>query len=96
MYFVSLHGHRTSCLAGLERGADRVQGRDVVGLSPSSSIRRSTLTPQRAMTRIETTTYSESVISTPNIGFSAFEVAHDERDDVHRAALHAAARRARA
>ena len=25
----------------------------------------------RAMTRMETTTYSESVISTPNIGFSA-------------------------
>ena len=34
-------------------------------------MRRSTLVPQRAMTRIETTTYAESVISTPNIGFSA-------------------------
>jgi hypothetical protein len=32
-------------------------------------MRRSTLTPQRDMTRIDTTTYSESVISTPNIGF---------------------------
>ena len=27
--------------------------------------------PQRAMTRIEATTYAESVISTPNIGCSA-------------------------
>ena len=34
-------------------------------------MRRSTLVPIRAMTRIETTTYAESVISTPNIGFSA-------------------------
>ena len=41
------------------------------------------------MTRMDATTYAESVISTPNIGCSAFEVAHDERDDVHRAAAHA-------
>ena len=34
-------------------------------------MRRSTLTPVRAITRMETTTYSESVISTPNMGFSA-------------------------
>ena len=34
-------------------------------------MRRSTLMPMRAMTRIETTTYAESVISTPNIGCSA-------------------------
>ena len=39
--------------------------------SSSSSIRRSTLVPMRAITRIEAVTYAESVISTPNIGFSA-------------------------
>src|ERR671933_1093866 len=37
----------------------------------SSPIASSTFVPIRAMTRIETTTYSESVSSTPNIGFSA-------------------------
>jgi phosphoenolpyruvate carboxykinase (GTP) len=37
----------------------------------TASMRRRTLTPVRAITRMETTTYSESVISTPNIGFSA-------------------------
>jgi hypothetical protein len=34
-------------------------------------MRRSTLLPMRAITRIEATTYAESVISTPNIGCSA-------------------------
>ena len=56
----------------------------------SSSIRRSTPTPIRAMTRIETTTYGESVISTPNIGLRGVQVAHHERDDVHRPAAHRA------
>ena len=37
----------------------------------SSSIRFSTVVPIRAITRIETVTYAESVSSTPNIGFSA-------------------------
>ena len=46
--------------------------------------------PIRVMIRIEATTYSESVISTPNIGLSALERAHAERDDVHRPAAHAA------
>ena len=70
MYLVSLHGHATSawpgssgmpteCRAGHERAAS------------SSSIRRSTWVPMRAITRIEAVTYAESVISMPNIGFSA-------------------------
>ena len=56
----------------------------------SSSIWRSTWVPMRAITRIEAVTYAESVISTPNIGVLGLEVAHHERDDVHRPALHAA------
>src|SRR4051794_39175701 len=68
MYLVELQGQGTSawpsssgapteCMAG-------TNGRS----SPSAS---RTWLPMRAMTRIETTTYSESVSSTPNIGFSA-------------------------
>ena len=76
-------------LAVGQRGADRVQAPARTSAS-SSSIRRSTSVPIRAITRIETMTYAESVISTPNIGFSALEVTHHERDDVHRAAAHAA------
>ena len=69
MYLVSLHGHATSawpsssgmpteCSAGTKAES-------------SSSIRRSTWLPMRAITRIDAVTYAESVISTPNIGFSA-------------------------
>lgn len=39
--------------------------------SASSPIASSTLAPIRVMIRIEATTYGLSVISTPNIGFSA-------------------------
>ena len=74
----------------LERHADRVQRRARSRAASSSSIRRSTLVPMRAITRIEAVTYAESVISTPNIGLLGLEVAHHERDDVHRPALHAA------
>ena len=74
-------------LAGGERRADRVQG----GHERRRRAPRSAAAPWcriRAMTRIETTTYAESVISTPNIGLLGLEVAHDERDDVHRATAH--------
>jgi hypothetical protein len=37
----------------------------------SSPMASRTCWPMRAMTRMETTAYSESVSSTPNIGFSA-------------------------
>ena len=57
-------------LAVLERHADGVQRRHERAAS-SSSILRSTWVPIRAITRIEAVTYAESVISTPNIGFSA-------------------------
>src|ERR1700710_1489180 len=68
MYLVSLQGQGTSACPG-SRGAPTeciagTNGRSV----PRAS---STLLPIRAMTRIETTTYSESVSSTPNIGASA-------------------------
>ena len=70
MYLVSLHGHATSAWPRLERHADGVQGR--ARTSASQLLHpRSTLVPMRAITRIETMTYAESVISTPNIGFSA-------------------------
>src|SRR4028118_1246677 len=68
MYLVSLQGHGTSawpsssgapreCIAGTNGRSDPMASRIAL--------------PMRAMTRIETTTYSESVSSTPNIGFSA-------------------------
>ena len=69
MYLVSLHGHGTSAWPG-SSGAP-TECRHGTKSASSSSIRRSTPTPIRAMTRIETVTYAESVISTPNIGCSA-------------------------
>src|SRR3954463_8596859 len=68
MYLVSLHGHGTSCWPA-SSGAPRecIAGTKVA----SSPIASRTYVPMRAMTRIETTTYSESVSSTPNMGFSA-------------------------
>src|ERR1700712_5153873 len=68
MYLVSLQGHGTSfcpdssgapseCIAGTKGRSVPIASRMVL--------------PMRAITRIETTTYSESVSSTPNIGFSA-------------------------
>src|SRR5947209_4044080 len=68
MYLVSLQGHGTSAWPG-SRGAPRecMQGTN----GRSSPRASSTRLPMRAMTRMETTTYSESVSSMPNIGFSA-------------------------
>ena len=74
MYLVSLHGHFTSawpgssgmptlCRAGTQRTSSPA--------ASSSSIRRSTWLPMRAITRMLAVTYAESVISTPNFGCSA-------------------------
>src|SRR3954468_13228192 len=68
MYLVSLHGHGTSCWPS-SSGAPRECMAGTNGRSEPIASR--TYVPMRAMTRIETTTYSESVSSTPNIGFSA-------------------------
>src|SRR5215217_6008270 len=68
MYLVSLQGHGTSCWPS-SSGAPR---ECMAGTNARSSPMASrTYWPMRAITRIETTTYSESVSSTPNIGFSA-------------------------
>src|SRR4051794_10914696 len=69
MYLVSLHGHATSCSPSMSGWP--TECRAGTNVASSSSMRRSTWVPMRAMTRIETVTYAESVISTPNIGFSA-------------------------
>ena len=92
MYLVSLHGQATSSWPG-SSGMPTECRAGTHCTSPaasSSSMRRSTWVPMRAITRIEAVTYAESVISMPNIGLLGLEVAHHERDDVHRAALHAA------
>ena len=60
---------RTSAWPGLERRADRVQRRHEVGVVAHR--RRAPSAPIRVMIRIDATTYGLSVISTPNIGFSA-------------------------
>ncbi len=73
MYLVSLHGHATSCWPG-SSGMPTECRAGTKGAPPaasSSSIRRRTWEPIRAITRMETVTYAESVSSTPNIGFSA-------------------------
>ena len=63
-----MHGHGDVLLARLQRGADRVQGGyEVVACRPSNS--GSTSAPIRVMILMDATTYSESVISTPSIGF---------------------------
>ena len=68
MYFVSLQGQGTSCCPG-SKGAPREC--NALTKNPSSpSLSRAAL-PIRVMVRIETTTYSESVISTPSFGSSA-------------------------
>src|SRR3954469_12101436 len=68
MYLVSLQGHGTSSWPG-SSGAPTECIAGTNGRSVPSASR--TLLPMRAITRMETTTYSESVISTPNIGLSA-------------------------
>ena len=56
----------------LERGADRVQGGTKSRSLPSASMNcSSALVPMRVMIFIDATTYAESVISTPSIGYSA-------------------------
>src|SRR3954468_8997404 len=68
MYFSSLHGHGTSFCPGSSGAPTECrQGT----YSASVPILASTSAPVRHMIRIEATTYAESVISTPNIGFSA-------------------------
>jgi hypothetical protein len=69
MYLVSLQGQGTSCWPGAS-GAPTECSAGTKKASSSSS-RRRILVPQRAMTRMDATTYAESVISTPNIGCSA-------------------------
>src|SRR3954466_10039811 len=68
MYFVSLHGHATSSWPGSSGAPTECMAGTTGGSWPIAS---RMCEPMRAMTRIETTTYSLSVISTPNIGFSA-------------------------
>src|SRR6476659_3441445 len=68
MYLVSLHGHGTSAWPGSSGAPTECMAGTNCGSLQSAS---RTFEPMRAMTRIETTTYSESVISTPNIGASA-------------------------
>ncbi len=68
MYLVSLHGHGTSswpCSSGAPSECSALTK------NPSSPIFSSAALPIRVMVRIETTTYSESVISTPSFGSSA-------------------------
>ncbi len=68
MYFVSLHGHGTSA-SPASSGAPRECS--ALTKNPSSPIFSSAALPMRVIVRIETTTYSESVISTPSLGSSA-------------------------
>ena len=68
MYLVSLQGQDTSCWPS-SSGAPTECMAGTNGRSVPIASRM--WLPMRAMTRIETTTYSESVSSTPNIGFSA-------------------------
>src|SRR3954451_13401378 len=70
MYLVSLHGHGTSCWPGSSGAPTECSaGTNRSPAGPSNS--GSTSAPIRVMIFIETTTYSESVISTPRNGSSA-------------------------
>ena len=73
----------------LERHADGVQRRHERRAS-SSSILRSTLVPMRAITRIERDDVRRVGDLHAEHRVLGLEVAHHERDDVHRPALHAA------
>ena len=68
MYFVSLHGQGTSFWPGSSGAPTECRH---LTKSASSPIFARTSVPILAMIRMLTTTYAESVISTPNIGFSA-------------------------
>ena len=67
MYFVSLHGHETSCLA---TPASSTSGKPTEcrhgTKSPNSPISSSAGVPMRVMMCMLNTTYGESVISTPS------------------------------
>ena len=63
MYFVGLHGHGTSACPGASGAPTECTHRTN---DPLSSIAASAAVPIRVMIRIETTTYGESVISTPS------------------------------
>ena len=68
MYLVSLHGHGTSAWPGSSGAPIECSA---LTKKPSSPILSSAAWPIRVIVRIETTTYSESVISTPSFGSSA-------------------------
>src|SRR6202041_3560917 len=68
MYFVSLHGQGTSFCPGPSGAPIECNACTKKPSSPSLS---SAALPIRVITFIETTTYSESVISTPSLGSSA-------------------------
>src|SRR5947209_5894377 len=68
MYLVSLQGHGTSFWPG-SRGAPTECS--ALTKNPSSPIFARAAFPIRVITFIDTTTYSESVISTPSLGSSA-------------------------
>src|SRR6202034_1895939 len=68
MYLVSLHGHGTSSWPGSSGAPTECSA---LTKNPSSPIFSRAALPIRVITFIETTTYSESVISTPSLGSSA-------------------------
>ena len=72
---------------GVDAGDDALLG--LLNLSISSK----TCCPMRAMMRMLTTTYGESVSCTPICDIGRADRAHAEREHVHRAALHRAAER---
>src|SRR5689334_25446549 len=63
MYLTGLHGHGTSASPGASGAPTECTHRTN---SPEDSIAASASAPIRVMIRIETTTYGESVISTPS------------------------------
>src|SRR6185369_18081129 len=68
MYLVSLHGHGTSAWPGSSGAPIECSA---LTKKPSVPILSSAACPIRVIVRIDTTTYSESVISTPSLGSSA-------------------------
>ena len=68
MYLVSLHGHGTSFWPGSSGAPIECSA---FTKKPSSPILSSAALPIRVIVRMDTTTYSESVISTPSLGSSA-------------------------
>src|SRR3954454_2992929 len=68
MYLVSLQGQGTSFWPGSSGAPIEC---NALTKKPSSPILSSAALPIRVMVRIDTTTYSESVISTPSLGSSA-------------------------